>query len=386
MTGSSDFLAAQASGETWQDAVGAILPVLKDAGPEHRLGMVYMTPPYAPHAAEIEILLRQATGVRHWIGAVGLGTVGPALADAGDDGAYGESYGVPGLSVMLCPFPEDSFRIFSGVVGDTDRITETHADWMSGGVPPVVLAHGDSGNELLLSLMEDIVQETDGFLIGGLSAAEGPGSQIADGPDGKGVSGALLSMEKIPLQTALSQGCSPIGPVRTVTAGADNVLLEIDGKPALDVFKEDIGEVLARDLRRCAGYIFAALPVEGSDQSDYTVRNLVAIDPDHKALAIGAHIGPGSKILFCRRDPDTAVMDMKRMLENLKSRIGGRPIRGGLYVSCAARGPNQFSDPARETQLIEDVLGSFPLTGFFAQGEFCRDRLYAYTGVLTVFL
>jgi small ligand-binding sensory domain FIST len=34
---------------------------------------------------------------------------------------------------------------------------------------------------------------------------------------------------------------------------------------------------------------------------------------------------------------------------------------------------------------IRDVLGELPLVGFFANGEIARDRLYGYTGVLSVF-
>jgi len=380
-THNASFLSGQAGGDTWQKAVGAILPLLRGIGPEHRLGILYMTPQYAAHADDIEILLRQSTGVPHWIGTIGHGTIG-----TDPDGLLAEQFGTPGLSVLICPFESDGFRIFSGLRGGSGRITETHANWLGSTVPPMVLAHGDPGNGLLGGLIDDIIQETDGFLIGGLSAAQGPGSQIADGPDGQGLSGALLALDRIPVQTALSQGCSPIGPVHTVTEGEDNVLLELDDRPALDVFKEDIGDILARDLNRCAGYIFAGLPVEGSDKGDYTVRNLMAIDPNQGAIAIAAPVAPGSKVLFCRRDPATAVADMRRMLDDLKRRIGDQPIRGGLYVSCAARGPHQFSEPALETQLIAEAFGHFPLTGFFANGEFSRDRLYAYTGVLTLFL
>ncbi len=58
----------------------------------------------------------------------------------------------------------------------------------------------------------------------------------------------------------------------------------IDDRPALEVFKEEIGEVLARNSNRAAGYIFAALPVKASDTGDLVqVRNLVDIDPG-KAL------------------------------------------------------------------------------------------------------
>ncbi len=382
MTASAAFLSAQATGQTWREALEAVIPVLRAANSNHQLGLIYMTPHYATHAAEIEAALGAATGVPHWIGTVGYGTIGTDPAT----GSFVENFGTPSLSVMVCPFAEESFRVFSGIRGGSDRISAQYSDWLSSDSPPVILAHGDPGNGLLGGLMDDVTQETDGFLIGGLSAVQGPGSQIADGPDGQGLSGALLSLAHIPLQTALSQGCSPIGPVHTVTQAQEHVILELNDRPALEVFKEDIGEILARDLNRCAGYIFAALPVEGSDLGDYTVRNLVAIDPHQGAVAIAAHLNPGDRVMFCRRDPTTAVSDMRRMLSDLKLRLGKQPIRGGLYVSCAARGPNQFSDPDQEMQLIHQALGTFPLTGFFANGEFCRDRLYSYTGVLTLFL
>ena len=34
---------------------------------------------------------------------------------------------------------------------------------------------------------------------------------------------------------------------------------------------------------------------------------------------------------------------------------------------------------------IKDALGDVPLAGFFANGEICNNRLYGYTGVLTLF-
>ena len=74
------------------------------------------------------------------------------------------------------------------------------------------------------------------------------------------------------------------------------------------------------------------------------------------------------------------------MLRKIKRQIGDKPIRGGLYYTCLARGPNQFGDDSEELKLIEEELGDFPLVGFFGNGEISHDRLYGYTGVLTLFL
>ena len=203
---------------------------------------------------------------------------------------------------------------------------------------------------------------------------------------GASLSGAAFSPAVVEMATGLSQGCTPLTEPRIATEVQQNILIEIDGRPALDVLMEDIGPELASDLSQCAGVIFAARPVPGSDTADYTVRNLVGIDPEQKLVAIGDLLEDGDPIMFCRRDSESAVVDMRRMAGDLKRRIGDKPVRGGIYISCAARGPNQFAAPEREIDIIRDTLGSFPLAGFFANGEISRDRVYAYTGVLTLFL
>jgi small ligand-binding sensory domain FIST len=198
-----------------------------------------------------------------------------------------------------------------------------------------------------------------------------------------GLSGVLLAPE-LPVVTGLTQGCAPIGPVRRITEAQENVVIAIDDRPALEVLKEDIGELLARDLRRLGGVVFAAFPVAGSDTGDYLVRNLVAIDPRRGWVAVAQAVAPGDAILFCRRDPASALHDLDRMLRQVKARAGGPP-KAGLYFSCVARGPSLFGEAGREIGMIRDALGDFPLAGFFGNGEIANDRLYGYTGVLALF-
>jgi small ligand-binding sensory domain FIST len=186
--------------------------------------------------------------------------------------------------------------------------------------------------------------------------------------------------------TGLTQGCSPIGLVREVTEARENVVMRLDDRPALDVFKEDIGEVLARNLSRVGGYIHAALPVTGVDRPDYLVRNLVGIDPRQGWIAIGDRISAGDRLMFVRRDGAAALKDLDRMLAELKGRAKSKP-RAALYYSCVARGPNLFGGDSEELTRVSDAIGpDVPLVGFYANGEICHNRLYGYTGVLTLIL
>jgi small ligand-binding sensory domain FIST len=76
---------------------------------------------------------------------------------------------------------------------------------------------------------------------------------------------------------------------------------------------------------------------------------------------------------------------MLRMLRDLGKRAGAG-IRGGVYYTCLGRGRYQFGENSEELRMIQQELGDFPLVGFFANGEISHNRLYGYTGVLTLFL
>jgi small ligand-binding sensory domain FIST len=89
--------------------------------------------------------------------------------------------------------------------------------------------------------------------------------------------------------------------------------------------------------------------------------------------------------MFCRRDGQTARDDLARMLADLKRRATA-PIKGAVYFTCLGRGPNMFGAPSAELAAIKDELGDVPLVGFFCNGEISHNRVYSYTGVLSLFL
>ena len=371
-----DFRAAHATAPAWRDAAAAILVELGDLTTQHQLGFLYVTDSFADALDEIVDFLRETTGVRQWVGTVGFGGVGIGK----------EYFDEPAMSVMVAPIADEAFRLFTDAKGDMEVLSKKHANWLAKADTPLAVVHADPRISDVTSRIEELASATNGFLTGGLTASRSRFAQLAGEVDEGVISGVMLSLHQVPVQLGLTQGCSPIGPTRTITGAEQNVLFTIDNRPALEVLKEDIGEVLARDLRKIGGYIFAALPVPGSDTADYLVRNLTGIDQEAGAVAIGEMVDTGDPIMFCRRDPDTAVEDLKRMLNDLKRRAGGNPIKGGLYFSCVARGPNQFGPESAELGMIRDELGEFPLTGLFANGEISNDRLYGYTGVLALFL
>ncbi|WP_431861660.1 FIST signal transduction protein [Azospirillum sp.] len=379
-TAATRFHAASAAGPDWGQTVKACLDKLGDVR-GCNLGFLYVTDSLAEQASSILNLLRGVTGIRDWVGTVGIGVLG-----GGE-----ELFDQPAIAVMAARLPEESFRVFPVVSGDLEPMRRVAGGWLDRNGATLGLVHADPRNADLADLMTQLGEATGAFLVGGLASSRGEYPQFSgpgrgsDDPVGDGGVSGVLFGNGLEVATGLTQGCSPIGPMRTITAAEENLIIEIDGRPALEVFKEDIGELLARDLNRVAGYIFAGLPITGSDTADYLVRDIIAIDPRMGWLAVAERVEPGRRILFARRDRQSAVLDMERMLEKLRKRLSGPP-KGGVYVSCVARGPNFFGEGNQEVAMIQRALGEFPLVGFFANGEVSNARLYGYTGVLTLFL
>jgi small ligand-binding sensory domain FIST len=371
---------AHAAGQHWSDVTRACLAQLGEvpAADGARLGFVYVTDHLATHLAEIVDHLRLMTGIADWVGTVGIGIL--AHGPGGSNLPPAEYFDEPAMALMVGDFPADALRILEPGGGSLEG---RHGDWIAAHHPSLALVHGDPRSQHLPRLLETLATTASAFLVGGLSSSRSSFPQVAQSVGDGGTSGVMFAAE-VAVATGLSQGCSPIGPHHTITECDQNIVMAIDDRPALEVFKSEIGDVLARNLNRVAGFIFAALPLPGSDTGDYLVRNITGIDPKRGWIAIGDLVETGQQIMFTRRDRESAEADLGRMIDRLKQRID-RPVKGGIYVSCVARGINLFGPQAAETRLILDRLGPIPLIGFFANGEISRQQLYGHTGVLTLF-
>jgi small ligand-binding sensory domain FIST len=372
MTSPEPFACGHAASPNWRDAAAQCLQQVAKRPTEANLGFLYVSDSFAGEVADILAYFRANTGILNWTGTVGIGLFANER----------EYYDEPAVAIMVCAFAEDSFRVFSGVRApqDFERVS------MHFGELPAnfAIVHADPRNAQLPRLVTDLAGHMEsGFVAGGLTSSRREIVQIANGASKGGLSGVLFS-DDVVVSTRITQGCSPIGPRHTVTGSRQNILISLDGRAALDVFKEDIGEPAWDALAQGSVNVFAGLQVTGAGPDDYVVRNLVGIDTAQKLLAIGDVARPGAQIRFCRRDQPSATQDMARMLDSISSGLFGRP-RGGIYFSCVGRGRNLFSGDSVEAGMIRRALDDVPLVGFFCNGEISHNRLYGYTGVLTLF-
>lgn len=342
------FRYGHAAAPSWRECVSACAERL--GRPAGGLGFVYFTDAFVDSAQSILDSLREETGVQDWVGSVGLGV----LATGAE---YQEE---PALVAMVAEV--EQFSVFNG----RTPLKKDGAHF--------AVVHADPAAPDVAGLVADMAAKVaSGFLVGGLSSSRQRTVQIANAVLSGGLSGAAFAPQ-VAVATRLTQGCVPYPGRFRVTECEDNIVAMLDGRPALDVLQETIGS----DRQ-----VLVGIPVPGSDTGDYTARNLMGVDPRSKLIAIGERVEPGAEILFCKRDRAAAQADLSRIASELKQQTP-QP-RGALYFSCLARGEHMFGRRGAELDVIRHALGEVPLVGFFCNGEISRDRLYGYTGVLTLF-
>ncbi len=372
---STSFPLGVATGSSPRKLVNDCLQQLGNVRGKFQLGFVYANDTLCEDLEDIVGRLKQETGIQHWIGSLGMGVCSTGA----------EYYDDPTLVVMLADIKPSQFSIIGNNDFDEEKLLEDVSSYCKEELPHVGIIHGDPSNPATPNIIEKISETVpSAYLVGGLTSSNSENYQVANDLIQGSVSGIFFSPE-VSTVIGHTQGCTPLDQQHVITRAERNLLIELDGRPALDVLRDDVGEVLAKDLNKISGYIFAGMPIEFSDTGDYLVRNIIGFDEEEKIIAVGDYLYEGSKFMFCRRDGNSAREDMFRMLATMKSRLQGAP-RGGLYFTCLGRGRYQFGENSEELKMIQEALGDFPLVGFFANGEIFHNRLYGYTGVLVLFV
>ena len=191
----------------------------------------------------------------------------------------------------------------------------------------------------------------------------------------------------------ITQGCQPLGDPCRVTRGASNLILELDGRRALDVLRSRLPVALRDALERLAGHLFVGLPPDPAqsriEPGEYLVRGLLGVDPERGALAIGATVREGQPILLALREGQSARDDLKQMLARLGTPPAGCAYRFGFYFNCAARGTSLYGMPGIDTAYLSATFGDLPILGFFGNAEIAplrgTNHLFTHTGVLGLF-
>ncbi len=203
-------------------------------------------------------------------------------------------------------------------------------------------------------------------LSGGLA---GDGTDFAstlvglDSPPTTGVVVAVgLYGESLRLGFGSAGGWSTFGPSRTVTASANNVLSELDGQPALELYRAYLGP--EADALPAAALRFP-LSVVPPHQTKAVVRTILSIDDDAGTMTFAGDIPKGASVRFMRASYEELVNGAE---EAARQAVQASELV--ICVSCVGRRVVLGERTEEELEGVRSIFGQTPvLTGFYSYGE-----------------
>jgi len=333
---------------------------------------------------------------RHWIGCSGGGIIG--------DGHEVEER--PALSITAARLPGVAVHPFHLDETDLPDADAAPRAWEAMlGVTPGDRPHFVVLAEPFSFPADDFIRGLDyafprSAKIGGLaSAAEEPGGNVLlvdgdvlrAGAVGVALTGAIL------VDTIVAQGCRAIGEPMRVTRAHDHFILELDGRPPLEVLRDLLPRLSDRDQRLARSALFLGVSidplVDEPSTGDYLIRNILGVSPDNGALAVGDEPRAGQSVRFHLRDALASAEDLDSHLDRYTSDVlgatGAAPPEGALLFSCLGRGKNLYGRPDHDTDAFREKLGAVALGGFFANGEIGMVRgtthLHGFTSAFALF-
>jgi small ligand-binding sensory domain FIST len=371
----------------WARRLRARLPA-----PEVSLGLVFLSPKFFPHAAQVLEILRVHARI-------------PLLAGCSSSGLIAgqeEIEGAGGLVLALYSLPGAQLKAVRFTQQQTDEATEEDF-W------PAETGLAQEKVNGWLAFIDPFHLDAEAWLrswnkgfpgspvYGGLASGVFPEPFTQVYLDGEVFEegGVVIAIGgEVEIKGVVAQGCTPIGEAWTLTRVEQNLIQHIGNRPAYTVLSETVNQLPPAEQQKARGNLFIGLAVneylEEFHRGDFLVRNLIGGDPNSGVLAVGALPRPGQTIQFQRRDAASASEDLSQLLDAAKNDLGQKEILGACLFCCNGRGKNLFGRPSHDASLVQEQLGPLGVAGFFANGEIGplagKNFLHSHTAALALFV
>ncbi len=183
-------------------------------------------------------------------------------------------------------------------------------------------------------------------------------------------------------------GWTPFGPERIITKSNNNLLYELDGKPALDLYKNYLGEK-AKDLPESA--LLYPLSVKAKVDEEPIVRTILNIDHDDNSMVLAGDVPEGSKVQLMMSSVDDIANGANLAAQLAMKKRKTKPELA-LLVSCIGRKLVMDQRTEEEIEEVQSVIGAESIIcGFYSYGEMAPFsdntvcRLHNQTMTLTLF-
>ena len=235
----------------------------------------------------------------------------------------------------------------------------------------LVLSDGlrTNGSELTRGLSDVLPAGVQVF--GGL-AGDGPRFRetwiLKDGKPASGwVSAVGLRGERVRVRHGSAGGWDVFGPQRRVTRSRGPVLYELDGKPALALYREYLGDFAGH--MPAAALRFPLALCAGDDGRRPLVRTVLSVDEPSQSMTFAGDVPQGCLAQFMQGNYHRLVADAGRAAASIGSRPG-EPPGLALVVSCVGR---RLLLGERTEEELEAVREALPpgtrMVGFYSYAE-----------------
>ncbi|WP_228237824.1 FIST signal transduction protein [Allomuricauda sp. M10] len=171
--------------------------------------------------------------------------------------------------------------------------------------------------------------------------------------------------ESLEISCANYGGWTPFGPERLITKSYKNVLCELDGKPALDLYKRYLGNK-SEELPKSA--LLYPLSVRGKT-GEPIVRTILNIDEEKNAMILAGDVPEGSKVQLMMATVDD-IANGARSAAKLAVEGRREKTQLALLVSCVGRKLVMDQRTEEEIEEVSTMIGGDAvITGFYSYGE-----------------
>jgi hypothetical protein len=286
--------------------------------------------------------------------------------NVGDDSVSLTAISFKSTKLMLVSVPlEDSassFRAGKELIQQLDHEGLKHVLVLSDGL-------NVNGADLVLGLREELpsgVSVTGG--LAGDGADFGKTFVVVDDQVGDQMVGAVgFYGEKLSIGYGSVGGWVSFGMEREVTRSEANVLFELDGRPALEVYKSFLGDK-ASGLPG-TGLLFP-LSVRLSADTPPVVRTILAVNEEDQSLTFAGNIPQGSYVRLMKANFDRLIDGAGKSGDISMRPLDEKQADLAILISCVGRRLVLKQMVEEEIEAVRDVIGDSPaITGFYSYGE-----------------
>jgi hypothetical protein len=185
--------------------------------------------------------------------------------------------------------------------------------------------------------------------------------------------------DKIQVNYGSAGGWDTFGPERKITKSDGNILYELDGKPALDLYKQYLGE----DAEKLPGSaLLFPLSIRPKQSSEHDiVRTIVGVDEDAKTMIFAGDMPEGYTAQLMRGSFDHLVEGAAEAA-GLVGELPNDDEKLVILVSCIGRKLLLGQSISDETEAVAEVFGrGIPTVGFYSYGEICHQQFTKKCGL-----